>query len=467
MIRNIIPTSSIFKSYDIRGIYPDEINEDNIYLITQSILKFFQDQAKNTNVKVGVSHDMRLSAPKLYPGALQALKDGGACVWNFDLLSTPTFYFAVSHNNLPFGFILSASHNSPRYTGFKIVTNINNKIIKVGKNSGLDTIKKYSISGLKNKHTGGVIIERESILKDEVDSTLSKVDISKIKPIKIVVDAANAMGSLYIEELFSRLPCKLVKMNFNLDGSFPAHDPNPLVDKNLIDVRKKVVEVGADLGIAPDGDGDRIIFIDENGEKIPASFLGSLIIKKLLQRYKGATIMFSVTEILTPRSITEEMGGKFIITPVGHTHITNLMHQSNALFAGEISGHYFFKDTGGTESGVFTIVNVLEILSSLAKPISQLIHDVRRSFASGEYNFSTDKADIIMERLKSDYKSGSLMTIDGIAVDYPTWRFSVRSSNTEPLIRLNVEARTQEGMKVKLNELINKIKALGAKKHND
>jgi phosphomannomutase len=291
------------------------------------------------------------------------------------------------------------------------------------------------------------------------------VDPKNFKPVKVVADPANAMAITYLEPLFEKLPGVLIKMNFQLDGTFPAHQPDPLVFENLRDLQKRVVDEDADLGLAPDGDGDRMFFIDEKGQVVTGAQSTALVARELLREFPGATILHDIRYTMTPRAIIEENGGKVVMTKVGHAYITKDLNTYDGIYGGESSAHNFFKWTGGAESQLIMILLVMKIMSESGKKLSALVAEIRRSYESGEHNYQADNARQILNDLKSKYPDGELSELDGIAITYPDWRFNVRTSNTEPLMRLNLEATREDLMKEKLNELQTLLFANGAKAH--
>lgn len=456
---------AIFKSYDIRAVYPDQLDEEGISQITKSIFKFFTEQIKtDKQLKVVLSYDMRLSGPKLHPKVMEKLVEMGAEVIDIGKTSTPTFYFAVSNYNFDCGIQVTASHNPPEYNGLKFVINTPRGLHKIGKGSGMEEIKEHSLNDFEFKSRfDGKVTKKEGVLKDEVENALNLFENPEIKKFKVVADPANAMGGTFIEELFNKVPGDLVKMNFELDGSFPAHQPDPLNFENLKDLQKKVLEEKADFGLAPDGDGDRLYFIDEKGQVVTATILTALIARELLKENPGSTILFDIRYILGSSKIVEEFGGKYDITRVGHAFITQQMTETGAVFAGESSGHFYYKTTGNAESQVSTIVAVLKVLTRENKPLSEVLKELQRSFESGEYNFEVTNSKEIIDALKEKYSDGELNDMDGIAITYPDWRFSVRTSNTEPLLRLNVESLDEEIMKKKRDELKSEIERLSKK----
>ena len=455
----------IFKAYDIRAIYPTEMNEDSIAVITKAIYTFFVKVAGDDNLEIVVGGDMRLSTPSLLKVVKDTLVGMGASVIDVGLVSTPTFYYAVRNLKADAGIQISASHNPKEYNGMKIVRNTPDGLIKIGTTTGMDEIKKMAIdNNFPEVGTPGSIRSDNSILDQEVENSIILAEPDVISPLKVVADAANAMGATYLEALFKKLPCTLVKMNFELDGTFPAHQPDPLQFETLVDLQKKVISEKADLGIAPDGDGDRVFFINEKGDVIPASLITALVARELLKKYPGEKIAFDVRSTMTPLKIVKEYGGIPVLTKVGHALITETMHKENVLFAGESSGHYYFRETGFAESLMPVILIVLSVISREKKPISEIVEPLKRSIESGEVNFKlADKelADSAFEKIKSEFVEGKISELDGIAVDYPDWRFSVRSSNTEPLLRLNIEASNSELLNAKKEKLVGMLEGLG------
>lgn len=454
--------AKIFKSYDIRGIYPNELNEENVIPITRAVYKFFLGKSHGKeSLSVVVGQDMRISSPAIFKSVSETLVSLGAQVINPGLVSTPTFYFAVFSNKYDCGIQITASHNPKNYNGLKIVMYSSQGLIKIGKSTGMDDIKRFVQEEIDmSKKTGGKIIKKENMVVEEVKNALRISGNPRIKPLKVVADPANAMAALYIEELYKNIPGKLIKMNFKLDGTFPAHAADPLDPKNVADLQKKVIEEKADLGIAADGDGDRLFFIDEKGQTVPPSHITALVARDLLRKYKGEKIVADIRYILTPKKIIEESGGTFVITKVGHAFITQKLHESGAIFAGESSGHYFFRDTGNAESQLPMILIVLKTISEESKTLSQIISEISRSFESGETNFRVKNAPEIIQAIKDEFLDGEISEIDGVAITYPSWRLSLRSSNTEPLLRLNIEAENSEVLREKVEQVKNLINKL-------
>lgn len=457
---------NIFKAYDIRGIYPIDVNESNFPIIIKSIFKFFVEKLKKNNLTIALGRDMRITSPMLHEITKKTLLNLGATVVDIGLASTPTVYFAVYHYKYDAGIQVSASHNPKQWNGLKFLYREGNKLIKVSRETGMDEVKNLA---LKNQFSftkqQGKLENKKNVIKDEVDYGFQIVK-PKIKKLKIVVDTANAMGSTYIEELFKRTDCEIIKLNFNLDGTFPAHEANPQKFETLKELQKKIIEEKADIGIATDGDGDRIFFINEKGEIIPATLISALIAKEILLINSHEKILVDIRYIRNTSKVVKDLGGTVILNVVGHALITKKLNETNGAFSGESSGHFFFRETGGAESSVRVIYYVLDAITKYNKPLSQIAKELLSSYESSEFNFIlpenlTNKE--AMDRIALDYKDGEIDLMDGLSVNYSDWRFNIRASNTEPLIRLNLEADSKALMLKKLEEVRNKILFLGAK----
>lgn len=453
------PPEHIFKSYDIRGIYPDEINEKNVVDITKAIYSFLtSDHDYSSSYKIALARDMRLSSPKISSAIKRTLLNLGTTVYDLGITSTPTMYFAVHNFGYHAGVIITASHNPKQYNGIKIVKNSHNGLIKIGKSTGMEQIKKLSVDGVDvSKTKKGKVFEINNVLDKEIKNSLRIAGKFKIKKFKVVADAANAMGATYINALFNKIPGKIIKMNFKLDGTFPAHQADPLQHETLIDLQKRVIEENADLGLAPDGDGDRLFFIDEKGQIIPPSIITALVAKELLKKNKGEKVLFDIRYIFNAKHTVETNGGIPVITKVGHAFITEQLHDTGGIFAGESSAHFFFRGTGNAESQIPVILFVLKVMSKEKKKLSEIVSELKVAHESGEINFKVKNAIEILEAIKKHYSDGDISTLDGIAVSYPSWRFSIRTSNTEPLLRLNVEGYNFEEMEMQKNNLVNLI----------
>lgn len=454
----------IFKAYDIRGIYPDEINENNVEIITKAIIKFFQEELNKKTLNFVLGYDMRISSPAIFQSVKNTLIKYGQKVINIGLSTTPTIYFYTYYHNYDVGIQISASHNPKDYNGIKLVFIKDKKLFKVSADLGMDKIKDYSIqNNFDLEKNPGEVNEDNTAIKQEVDFAFNLVK-PNIKKFKIVVDPANAMGIPLIDEIFKRTQCQLIKLNYQLDGTFPSHEANPLKFETLKDLQKKVIEEKADFGIATDGDGDRVFFIDDLGQIVPSTITSSIIAREILSKNKNEIILVDVRYIKNTSNLVKKMGGKVDLNRVGHSLITKKLNEVGAAFSGESSGHYFFRETGGAESTARVILHLLDVLTKENKKLSTLVKELMTSYESGEYNFKLPKnltKNDLFEKIKQIYSDGQLNLLDGISIDYPNWRFNIRGSNTEPLIRLNLESESRELTNEKLNELKNQLIKIG------
>lgn len=447
----------IFKAYDIRGIYPTEINEEIIKKIIKAIYFYFSNKLNKEVLKVGIGCDMRISSPILYKESVKSLLEIGASVYELDMVPTPTVYFSAINYHLDVGIQISASHNPPEWNGIKFFYCHKGKIYKASKEMGMEEVKNLVLTkeiGIK-KSKKGTLHRIKNSLEKEVDFAFELVQ-PKIKKLKIVVDPANTMGILMFNELWKRLPVEVIKLNYQLDGKMPSHEANPLKFETLKDLQKQVVKEKADVGIATDGDADRVFFIDEKGQIVPSSLISSLIAQEILFHHPNASIMADVRYTDNIKNIVEKYQGKFILSPVGHALITKKLNENNALFCGESSGHYYFKETGGTESTVRTIITILGLISRSKISLSKLVKEVQSSYESGEINYKLPSqltiADLF-KNIKMSYQNKQIIEIDGLTIQNKDWRFNLRGSNTEPLIRLNLEAKNKKILDNKLLEI--------------
>lgn len=456
----MITNPSIFKSYDIRGLYGIDFDEDSAYKIGRAYGTFIQNENQGKLLTIAVSYDMRLSSPSLAQKLTEGLLDQGLNVCDVGLNSTPTMYFATAFYGFDGGIQVSASHNPKEYNGFKLVRA---KAVPISGNSGINDIRDLVIKDeFVNPPQKGELSQKTGVLNDLVASEKAewKIDFGKIKPLKIVIDAANAMGALDCDAIFKDLPCEIIKLNWELDGNMPIHQPDPLQEQNLQMTINAVKEQGADLGICPDGDGDRIFFIDNEGNVIRQEILRGIMAKLALQDYPGAAVGYDIRPGRITRDMIIESGGKPIVTRVGHSHIKEAMLAENAVFGGESSGHYFYKFSYGTfESPEVLIWKFLEFISSTGKTVAQSIAPYKKYFHSGEINSKVESVAKTLEKIKEIYKDGEINELDGITVTYSDWWFNVRGSNTEPLIRLNLESVSKEITDQKRDELLEVIRS--------
>lgn len=452
----------IFKAYDIRGIYKVDLDEDTAYKLGLAYAEMRKKEIKDKygdihelNIVVGV--DMRLSSPSLKEKLIAGLIDGGMNVIDIGLASTPTFYFAVANYKYDGGILVSASHNPKEYNGFKLVRE---KAIPISGDTGMYVLRDLVMgAGLKPGLKKGEVKIKENVLAEQITHDLKFLKVEKIRQLKIAIDPANSMGSLYFDELFKNLPqCEIIKINWELDGTFPAHEADPLKPENLKDISQKIKEVGADLGIATDGDGDRIFFIDNEGEPVEGGIMRAIFCKIFLREKPGAKICYDIRPgKITPDTILEN-GGMPIVTRVGHSLIKEQALKEGAYFAGESSGHFFLNMPEGCyEIPVVVTLKLLEELSDGGLKFSEYIKPFKRYFHSGEINSRVADVKAKIQEIKEKYPDGKLNELDGIFVEYEDWWFNVRGSNTEPVIRLNLEAKTKELMEKKRDEILNII----------
>ena len=462
--------TSIFKAYDIRGIYPTQINEECMEDIIRGIYTFLSKSIKRRDISIVIGHDMRLSSPSLHKIAVEVLQKSGAQVIDIGLAATPSVYFTIKKYSYDAAIQISASHNPKEYNGIKIVRRDGDALTKIGKQTGMDEIvKNVTSNSFAEFVDGGSYKKLENILELELDEAITAIPTGNIDKLNVVVDPANAMGILPVKELFGRFNANLIEINFELDGTFPVHQADPLQHSTLVGLQKTVLDQKADLGIAIDGDADRAMFIDEKGEIIPATLITTLIASEILKENPGARILVDIRYIRNVEEMVTKLGGVVGYTNIGHALITKQVNDEGAIFAGESSGHYYFQSMGGCESTVRVILYVLRVLARENKPMSEIMKLIQKSIESGEYNFKLKSAsdkETIVNKLKELYKDGELNELDGIAISYPSWRFSVRSSNTEPLLRLNVEGDTQDIVDDKTHKIQEVILGFGAILHS-
>lgn len=447
---------TIFKTYDIRGIYPSELNEDIVFKIGRAYADILKEDLKKDNVTIVVGRDMRLSSPKLTEKLIEGIIIQGVNVVDVGLVSTPTFYFAVSYYGYDGGMQISASHNPKEYNGVKVVRA---RAYPVSYDTGINEIKKrVEENEFKESKKKGKIKIKKKVLDEELKYSL-KYTNSKIKPLKVVADAANAMGSLDLDKLFSKLPCELIKMNFKLDGTFPSHQADPFQEKNIKDLKKRVKKENADLGIATDGDGDRIFFVDDKGQLAEPSIIRGIMSKIVLREHPGAKICYDIRPGRITYDMIVENGGVPIVTKVGHSLIKAQAIKENAEFAGESSGHFFVKmEHGLFEMPMIITLKLLEEISNEDKKFSEILTPLRKYSHSGEINSKVKDKEYIMRKIEMKYADGKINKLDGITIEYDDFWFNVRTSNTESLLRLNLEAKTEKIMKEKTKEILKVIR---------
>jgi len=441
---------SIFKAYDVRGIYPTELDEKLAYKIGRAVVYFLKVK------QVLVSKDMRKSSESLKNELVKGITDQGADAIEVEgLCSSPRSYFACWHLKTPASVMVTASHNPGKYNGFKFTRK---EAIPISGDTGILDIEKLVLNNKFNNPKIKGRVSKKEITKAYKKHILTMFDVKKIKPLKVVIDAGNGMGGVDMELVLDELPLKVVKMYFEPDGNFPNHEANPLKEENLVDLKKKVVSEQADFGIALDGDADRVFFIDEKGETIPADFVTCLIAEEILKEGKGGRVLYDLRSSWIVKEIVEKAGGTSGMCKVGHSFIKEQMRKEKAVFAGELSGHFYFRDNFYTDSGVIAALKIIQIISVKGGRLSELIKPLKKYSASGEINSEVEDKEGKIKELAMLYKDGKISYLDGIRIDFDDWWFNVRASNTEPLLRLNLEAKTNKLMEKKRDEVLKAIR---------
>jgi len=421
----------IFKAYDIRGIYPTDLNEDAAYAIGRAFVSFLKVDT------VVVGRDMRLSGPQMFDAVTRGIMDQGADVVSIGMVSTDQFYFACSHEKLP-GMMVTASHNPKAYNGFKMVRQM--PYLLSGAEGIQDLRRIVETDDYAPAVRKGTISELD-LSEDFVEAVLGLIDVSALKPLKVVADTGNGMVGPILKRVYTKLPVELVGLYLDPDGSLPNHGLDPLQPENRAELERRVVEEGADVGFAFDGDGDRFFVIDDRGEFIAGDYMTALLGRYLLQRKPGSRIVYDVRASWAVPELITEAGGTPLMERVGHAFIKRRMAAESALFGGEVTGHYYFQDFNYADSGIIPSLLILEMLSKTGQKMSGLLAPLEaKYFISGEINSTVADGKAKMEQLAREYGDGTIEHMDGVSVSYPTWHFNVRGSNTEPLLRLNLES---------------------------
>jgi phosphomannomutase len=444
---NVTIDPAIFKAYDVRGIYGQDLTDEIAYRIGRAAAQYL-------NVpEIAVGRDMRLSSPQLASALMQGITDQGTDAIDLGMTTTDELYFAVGKFNYPAGVMITASHNPGKYNGMKFCRA---QAFPISLESGLADIRDLAISGdfVEPAHKGRVI--RRDVLDDYVQHALSFIDVSKIRPLKVVIDAGNGMAGMVMPRVFKHLPCELIPLYFDLDGNFPNHPASPIEPENMEDLQRKVREVGADLGAAFDGDADRMFPVDEHGNLVDGSMVTAIVTNSLLHKYPGSTILYNLIVSKSVPELINKLGGKGVRTRVGHSYIKAEMRRLNTIFGGEHSGHFYFRDNWYADSGLIALLITLELVSVEGKPLSELLKPLDHFVRSGEINTPVSDVQGKLQALEEHFgkEAQSFDHMDGITIDYGDWWFNVRPSNTEPLLRLNVEASSKPLMEQKRDELL-------------
>jgi phosphomannomutase len=426
---------AIFKSYDIRGIVPDQIYPEICNRLGGAFAALMSSEDPNLN-RILVAHDMRPSADVLVPAFIEGILSRGIDVISLGLCSTDMLYYASGALDAP-GAIFTASHNPAEYNGIKLCRS---KAGPIGEGSGLNEIREHAIRDRSDIiQQKGKVVE-SNVLDDFVNHVLTFIDRESLSPLKVVVDTANGMGGLVVPPVFEHLPFQLDLMFGDLDGTFPNHPADPLNPQNLVDLQKRVKSTGADIGLAFDGDADRVFLVDEQGERLSGSTTTSIVAKNILEREPGASIIHNLICSRSVKDVIEAHGGTAIRSRVGHSFIKHLMAETDAAFGGEHSGHYYFRDNYRADSGLIAALIVLEEISSKQVPLS-VIRTLYEKYAStGEVNFQVSDSRQVLDRIIHAYSEFDQDFLDGLTIKAQEWWFNLRPSNTEPLLRLNFEA---------------------------
>ena len=449
-------SASIFKAYDIRGLVDKELTPDFAFATGIAVARFLEQEREPGTVVIG--EDMRPSSPTLATAFAAGVTSQGLDVIRIGLASTDMLYFASGKLNLP-GAMFTASHNPAEYNGIKLCLS---GARPIGKESGLVVIENYVRDGAPMAMRNVGVEKQQSMLADYVDHLLTLVDVSAIRPLKIVIDAGNGMGGYTAPAVFERLNAEVVELYFELDGTFPNHEANPIEPANLVDLQKAVKKHKADIGLAFDGDADRCFLVDEKGALVNPSALTALIATRELAKNPGASIIYNLISSRAVKEVVEENGGTAIRSRVGHSYIKKQMAETNAVFGGEHSGHFYFRDFWRADSGMLAALHAIAALGDTKTTLSELLKTFNRYHSSGEINSTVKDAKAAMDQIEKIYgkKDGvEVDYLDGLTISHADWWFNLRASNTEPLLRLNVEASAKSRMESVRDDVLNTIRS--------
>jgi phosphomannomutase len=446
--------ASLFKAYDVRGIVPDELTPALAREIGRAVVATIEPDT------VVVGRDMRVSSPLLASALIEGVRDAGADVVDIGMVSTDALSFAVGKFGYPAGVMVTASHNPPEYNGFKISRE---DARALSLDEGLDEIRDRVVNGdlpaVKPATERGSLFERD-VLDDYATHMLNLIDRDALRPLRIAVDAGNGMAGITVPRVFRDLPVDVIPMYFEPDGTFPNHPANPIEPENIAELCRTVVENRYDLGAAFDGDADRVFLVDEKGDVVGGDILTSMVATRMLQRNPGAAIVYN---LISSRGVPETiaaMGGRPIRSRVGHSYIKETMREEDAVFGGEHSGHFYFRDNWYADSGMAALLFALEMVSEAGQPLSEVIAPLDHRFRSGEINSEVKDAAIVMRSIEEHFRAegAEIDHLDGVTVSFPHWWFNVRASNTQPLLRLNVEADDRATLEEKTAEVLAMIR---------
>jgi phosphomannomutase len=451
---------SIFKAYDVRGVYGEQLDPDDAYRIGRAFARVLGDEEGKDvdDLRVGLGHDMRLTAPEMAERYSDGIRDEGADVVDFGMVGTEMLYFAVGSHDLDGGLMCTASHNPKQYTGAKLVRR---GAIALSGDAGIAEVGRIAAGDLGDPSAQRGDLTQEDVSEEFRRAAMKFIEPSEVSPRKVVLDGGNGMAGPMVGPLLDELPIEQVAMYWTPDGEFPDHEPNPLLPENRTFIVKKVLSEGAELGIAWDGDADRCFFIDDTGKFADGDFLTALLAQSILAKEPGAKILYDVRASRAVNDVVEAAGGTALMNRVGHAFFKVRMREEDAAFGGEVSGHYYFRDFYCADSGTIPALLILELLSQKGKRLSELLAEFRsKYFISGEINSEVADQDAKMREIEERFADGEVSHLDGVSVDYPDWHFNVRASNTEPLLRLNLESLVSpEHMEEKRDEVLGLIRS--------
>ncbi len=445
----------IFKAYDIRGVYPGEIDEAGAKAIGTAFAAYLGAD------EIAVGHDMRLSSPSLVAAFIDGVTEQGVNVSDYGMLSTDMMYFAVASGNHAGGAQITASHNPKQYNGAKLVRE---GAFPLSGDAGINDIRDMIVGGeLPGPSARRGTVAGKTVLDRYVEHVMSFIDPSIVKPFNVVLDAGSGTGAIAAPKIFDRLACRTTRLCFEIDGNFPNHEANPLIEENRRDITEAVIRQKADIGIAWDGDADRCFFIDGAGEFISGDFITALLAQAFLLKQPGSTVIYDLRASYAVRDIVAAHGGKALMNRVGHAFIKRRMRETNAVFGGEVTGHYYFRDNYFADNGMIPALLILELMSKHGKTLHELLAPLRaKYFIPGEINTKLAHMDLVAAKLDAiakKYADGKQERLDGLSVEYSDWHFNVRPSNTEPLLRLNLEATTAAKMAATRDEVLALIRS--------
>lgn len=437
----------IFRAYDVRGVYPGEINEEAAYLISMALVKFLKAKS------IVLGHDMRVSSVPLYQASLRGLRESGVKIFDLDLCSTPMHTFVINREEADGGVMITASHNPSKYNGLKLSGKFG---LTLNQESGLEKIKEMILSGGLEKNENK-ISESEIIKKDYLDEYVNflfeKFSSENFSNFNIAIDAGNGMTGMILPKLLKKIKINYAPLYFELDANFPNHEANPIKTETLKDLADLVIKEKKDFGVAFDGDGDRVGFVDGLGEPININFIFSALIESVLKEKPGAKFIYGPSSSRIVRETIDGNGGKSLLCHPGHSFFREMMRKEKAYAGCELSGHCFFEEFFYADSGIFTMLCVLRLISRSGRKLEDLIAPFKKYFQSGEMNFDVENKEEILNNLEKKYSGAKISHFDGLTMEYPDWWFNIRKSNTEPLLRLNIEAGNPELLEEKKKEI--------------